>query len=61
MAKLNPATGAFVSVMEESDFYPYGTERVITSTLDNDYYFRPTFGQFGKLFVSWVSQNIHAG
>ncbi|MCZ6490522.1 MAG: hypothetical protein O7A06_08330 [Acidobacteria bacterium] len=27
------------NVVEESDFYPYGTKRVITSTLDNDYKF----------------------
>jgi len=26
-------------VVEESDFYPFGTENVITSTLDNNYKF----------------------
>ena len=33
---MTDATGV---VVEESDFLPYGTERVITDTLDNQYKF----------------------
>ena len=32
-------TNATGGVVEESDFYPYGTERVITDNLDNTYKF----------------------
>ncbi|MBI4443869.1 MAG: glucosaminidase domain-containing protein [Acidobacteria bacterium] len=32
-------TNSTGGVVEESDFYPYGTERVITDTLDNNYKF----------------------
>ncbi|MBI3895051.1 MAG: hypothetical protein HY313_03880 [Acidobacteria bacterium] len=32
-------TNATGGVVEESDFYPYGGERVITNTLDNNYKF----------------------
>ena len=31
------ATNASGTILDASDFYPYGTERVITDNLDNNY------------------------